>query len=104
MIFALLCLIIPFILLARKKWAVRVVQTFLIMGAFEWVITLLLLIGQRQSMGRDWTLSAVILGSVAIFTFLSAFVFRAESLKKRYELGKREDVEGVEISDVEKKD
>ncbi len=101
MIFALLCLIIPFILLIPRKWAARLIQAYLVLGALEWIITLMLLIGQRQSIGRDWTVSAIILGSVAALTFASAFIFQAKSLQERYKLGKQEPADSGEESDRE---
>ena len=39
-IFAFLCLIIPFLLLIPRKWVVRVIQIFLVLGACEWIITM----------------------------------------------------------------
>ena len=66
----------PLLLLFGNKWITRVVQAILILGALEWLLTLLLLIDQRQATGRSWTVAAVILGAVALFTAASALPIR----------------------------
>jgi hypothetical protein len=62
----------PLLLLPRNKWATRVVQLILFLGALEWVGTLMGIIDERQVTGESWTAAAIILGSVALFTAASA--------------------------------
>ena len=78
----------PVLLLFRRPWAARLVQIILVLGALEWVRTLMVLVGQRRTAGQAWTRLAIILGLVAVFTGCSALVFSCGSLKKRYKLGK----------------
>jgi hypothetical protein len=77
-------LLLPFILFIRKVWAARATQIFLLLGAAEWIRTTIMLADIRQQEGMPWTRLVVILGSVALFTALSAFLFQLKSLKKRY--------------------
>ena len=65
-------LALPFLLLVRKRWSARVVQVGLVLGALEWVRTLTFFAGQRMEAGRPWGRLAVILGTVAALTALSA--------------------------------
>ncbi len=82
--FAILTLVLFFFLFIKEKWVARLSQAVLVIGALEWLRTLLKLVEIRQAMGMQWTRLAVILGIVALFTGLSALVFQSRSLKKRY--------------------
>jgi len=77
----------PALLLVRRRWAARLVHVILVVGALEWIRTLLVLAGQRREAGKPWTRLAIILVVVAVFTACSALVFCWDSLKKRYGLG-----------------
>jgi hypothetical protein len=68
------CLAAPFLLAARRVWAVRVVQVLAVVGAAIWARTAVVLAGQRVAAGRPWLRMAIILGSVAAFTLLSALL------------------------------
>ena len=83
-----LSLAFPALLLLKRPWAARLVQIILVLGALEWIRTLLVLVGQRRTAEQPWTRLAIILGLVAVFTGCSALVFCWASLKKRYKLGK----------------
>jgi hypothetical protein len=72
LVLVVLSLVFPLLLLFRHLWATRAVQAILILGALEWVRTLLALIDERQVVGESWTAAAIILGSVALFTAASA--------------------------------
>jgi len=64
----------PLLLVARKLWAVRVVQAALVLGALEWVRTLLRLIDVRQAHGMPYVRMAWILGAVAAVCLLGAWL------------------------------
>jgi hypothetical protein len=66
----------PALLALRTRWAARVVQVALICAGIAWVHTLLTLAAARQAAGAPWTRLALILGGVALFTFLSALAVR----------------------------
>jgi len=87
-LFVACALICPFLLLYKKKWVVRVVQLALVLGAIEWIRTLLVLQAIRVENGMPWTRLVLIIGGVALFTGCSALVFFHTSLKQKYNLHK----------------
>jgi hypothetical protein len=65
----------PLLLLAwRRTWAVKLLQAMLILGALLWIRTVIVHIDQREAAGRPWMRMAIILGAVALFTFLSGLL------------------------------
>jgi hypothetical protein len=84
------CLAFPFALLLPRRWAACLVQVALVLGALEWVRTVLNLIMIRQAAGQPWMRMAIILLSVAAFTAASGLVFRLGPLKERYRPGDAE--------------
>lgn len=83
----ILVLLSPFLLFFRRAWTARVVQIILVLGAFEWIRTMLVLVDGRRSVGEPWTRLAIILLTVSAFTGCSALIFRCRSLKTRYKMG-----------------
>ena len=81
-------LIIPFLLLIRKPWIARSIQILLLLGALEWIRSMVGYIQVRKEIGEDWGRLAIILITVALLTACSGLVFRGKSLKKRYQLEK----------------
>ncbi len=87
-----LALVLVGLLGVRRRWAARLVQVALVLGALEWARTLDVLVAWRSEAGRPVTRLAVILGSVTLLTVLSALVFRTERLRRVYKLDPRPDV------------
>ena len=83
-LFVVCALALPFLLLLKKSWVVRVVQFALVLGAIEWIRTLLALQAIRVENGMPWTRLVLIIGGVALFTGCSALVFFHTSLKQKY--------------------
>ena len=77
------------ILLLRQSWVARLVQVALVLGALEWLRTLYSLAQVRAAMGEPSTRMVLILGSVALVTFVSALLFQTRPLKKVYRLDTR---------------
>jgi hypothetical protein len=63
---------------------VQLIQVALLLGSIEWIRTLVIFVQQRIDFGQPWTRLAIILGSVALFTALSALVFRSQTLRQRF--------------------
>jgi len=78
------CAAAPLLLLLRRPWVPRLFQALLALGALEWLRTLYLFAAEREAFGQPWTRLAVILGAVALFTALSALVFRLPKVAARY--------------------
>ena len=74
------------VLLVRRPWVARLFRIVLVVGAIEWVRTLVVLVRIRQAEGGPWIRLTVILGAVAALTICSAFVFRSRSLRERYKM------------------
>ena len=69
-------LLLPLLLLVRKPWAGVTLRIALVLGGLEWVRTLVRLVSERRDLGEDWIRMAVILGVVALVTFLAAQAVR----------------------------
>lgn len=80
-------LVIMSLLGVRRRWAVYTIQAALLLGAAEWVRTLVELVAARVEAGQPVLRLALILGGVALLTGLSALVFRTARLKRWYEHG-----------------
>jgi hypothetical protein len=69
-----------------RRWAARVVQAGLLLGAAEWLRTLLALVAARREAQAPYTRLAVILAAVASVTAASALVFESRRLRERYRM------------------
>ena len=76
------------LLVLKKFWVPWVIQVALILGAIEWLRTLMFVAQMRIEFDMPWTRMAIIMGAVAIFTAFSSLVFRGKALRKRYSGGK----------------
>lgn len=74
------------LLFVKRDWVARLVQLSLVLGSLEWVRSLMVYVAERQAIGQPWKRLALILGTIALFTALSAIVFQCRSLKIRYKL------------------
>lgn len=86
-VLVLLALIVPLVLFVHRPWAVRIMQIELIAGAIEWIRTTVNLAMARESLGLPWSRLVFILGSVALLTLFSIFVFNSDPLRRRYQRG-----------------
>ena len=80
----LLALLAPALLWVRRPWAPRAVQVLLLLASLEWVRTLVDNVGQRQAAGTPWLRMALILGTVALATALSALAVRLDRHPDRH--------------------
>ncbi len=72
-LFAGLVLLAPLLLFVRQPWAGWTLRLALLLGGFEWIRTVVRLVGERRAAGDDWTRLAVILVAVALLTFLASW-------------------------------
>ena len=87
-IYAFVLLILLLLLTLKKSWVPWLIQVVLILGAIEWLLTLMFVAQMRMEFGMPWARLAIILGAVALFTAFSGLVFRGKALRKRYSDGK----------------
>jgi hypothetical protein len=86
MIVVAILALLPLILLVRKPWVPGFYAGILLLGAAEWVRTLLQIAELRQAQGAPWTRMAIIVGVVALVTASSSLVFTAKAMRTRYRL------------------
>ena len=93
---SIVCLMLPFLLFIKRRWVAKVFQVLLLIGAIEWIQTTLRIVHIRQVQGEAWMRLVIILGSVALFTALSALVFESKNLKLRFrDTGKTENISAI---------
>lgn len=74
------------LLFVRQPWIARFMQVVLVLGALEWVRTLVELQQTRVALGQSYGRMLVILGLVAAVTACSALLFQSKTLKDVYRL------------------
>ena len=72
------------LLAVPRLWAARLLQAVLLLGAAEWVRTIIVLARIRGENGLPVTRMAIILSAVAILTAASALVFRTRRARARF--------------------
>ncbi|MBM4325799.1 MAG: hypothetical protein FJ118_01435 [Deltaproteobacteria bacterium] len=82
--FMAVCLLVPLILLIKKRWSLILVQLSAYAGAAVWVYTALQIIRERMMFGRPWGVAVVILGAVALFTIFAGLLLNSRNMKDRY--------------------
>jgi hypothetical protein len=70
----------------RRRWAPRIVQVGLGLGAIEWLRTMAMFAAERISFGQPYVRMVVILGAVTLLTALAALVFERRVMRQRYGL------------------
>ena len=74
-------LLLLVLFLVRRRWAARVLQVSLLIGAVEWSRTALALIAARSETGQPFLRLALILGAVALVTALCSLIFQTTRMK-----------------------
>jgi len=72
------------VLWLRQPWAARLAQAALLLGALEWLRTLLMLVAERSAMGQAYLRLALILGAVAVLTAAAAWLFRLPRVRAHF--------------------
>ena len=72
------------LLLVRRRWALRLVQGFLVLGAAEWLRATAELVAERQELGLPYARLALILGGVAALTMGAGALLESRSVRARY--------------------
>src|SRR5512133_541536 len=74
-----LCLAAPLLFFRRKRWSLIVLQVLAYGAAGTWIAVAIQLVQLRQQSGQPWTVAAVILGSVALFTVLAGLLLNSRT-------------------------
>jgi hypothetical protein len=67
-----------------RRWAARTLQVALLLGAAEWVRTLVILVRLRTGHGESATRMAIILCAVAAVTAASALAFQTRRARTHF--------------------
>jgi len=76
--------LVPLLLLVRKRWSLILAQLSAYAAAVVWVHTAILLVQERMISARPWSGAAIILGSVALFSVFAGFLLNSRKVKERY--------------------
>lgn len=79
-----LCLAVVGVLFVRRPWVPPVAVTALVLGAFEWVYTLVTLVAAREARGEPAGRLVGILGGVIAVTVISILVFLVRRVREHY--------------------
>jgi hypothetical protein len=84
LVLTLICVLIPLLLLIKKRWSWLVVQLFAYVGAVIWLYTTVAMVQQRIFWGMPWVRLVMILGGVALFTAWAGFLLNSSRIKEIY--------------------
>ena len=79
-----LCLAAPLLFLYRRRWSLIALQVLAYGAAVTWIAVAVRLVQLRQQSGQPWTVAAIILGSVALFTVLAGLLLNSRAIRERY--------------------
>lgn len=79
-----LCLAAPLLFFYRRRRSLILLQLIAYGATASWIGAAIQLVELRRLSGRPWLLAAVILGAVALFTFLAGLLLNSRSIKERY--------------------
>jgi len=80
----MLCLLIPFLLLIKKRWSLTIVQVSLFLGSWIWIRTAIIIILERMMLGISWCKVLIILGPIAIFTLSAGLLLNSPVVREKY--------------------
>lgn len=75
-VLAVLCLLLPLLLIGRRQLPVRLLQGAFVLGSLEWLRTLLVAVQLRWATGEPWIRLTFIIGGVCLFTLATAWWLR----------------------------
>ncbi|MGP1679846.1 MAG: hypothetical protein ACTS8S_19495 [Giesbergeria sp.] len=79
-----LCLSAPLLFLWRRRWSLIALQLLAYGAAATWIRVAVQLVQVRQQYGQNWTLAAIILGAVALFTLLAGLLLNSRALREHH--------------------
>lgn len=79
------------LLFVRRPWAARVVQIALVVGVLEWLRTTFMFAQERMAQGGSVLRLVLILGGVAVFTLLGAWLVQSRRARAHFQLDARRD-------------
>jgi hypothetical protein len=87
MVLVLICVLLPFLLVIRRRWVLQLLQGYALVGALIWAQSTYGLVQTRMAEGASWTRMLLILGGVTVFTLWAGYLLRSDSVRKHYPSG-----------------
>jgi len=87
-IVSVLFILMPFLLLIKKRWILYIIQIFIYIGGGIWINTAIFLMRKRLTMGLPWHKPIIILGAIAVFTVFSGLLLNLKGVKVKYPTNK----------------
>lgn len=79
-----LCLAAPLLFFHRRRRSLIALQLLAFGAVGTWIAVAIQLVQMRQQTGQAWTVAAIILGSVALFSLLAGLLLNSRKIKDRY--------------------
>ncbi len=79
-----LSLLIPFLLLIKKRWALLTVQALTVAGGLFWIKVAIDNLWLRLAVGEPWVRMVAILLAVSAFTMWSAWLLSRPAVAEKY--------------------
>ncbi len=79
-----LCLAAPLLFFHQRRWTLWLLQVLSYCGVAIWVLAALRIVQERQSSGQSWTVAAIILAAVALFTLAAGLSLNSRAITDRY--------------------
>lgn len=80
----IVCVLLPFLLLVKKRWVSTLLQGYMLVAALVWVQTTYSLVRSRMAEGEPWIRMLAILSTVTAFTLWAGYLLRSRRLQERY--------------------
>ena len=80
----LLSILVPLLLLIRKRWSLILVQLSAYAAAMVWVYATIRLVQERMLLATPWSSAVIILSSVALFSVFAGLLLNSRKVKERY--------------------
>lgn len=81
-------IIMPFLLITKKRWVLYIVALTLLFSSLEWFVTAYQMYQIRVAIQMPATRMFIIMGSAGIFTILSAAMLITKSIRNSYKATK----------------
>lgn len=76
--------LVPFLLLIKRRWSLIVVQLLAYVGTVIWIQTTIMIVQERLARGMPWVRVVIILGVVALFTAWAGWLLNSAVVKENY--------------------
>ena len=84
MAMVVLCAAAPLLFLYRRRWSLIGLQFLAYCAAGTWISVAMQLVQVREQLAQSWTVAAMILGTVALFSTVAGLLLNSRAIKDRY--------------------